>query len=83
MSWAEAMSWFNSWGRSLLYLLSVSTWMSRGHVTTSWLVFIFAPHFLRSQCASKMLVVSVHYPEWDVSAGFVSLHQLGKVARQL
>ena len=69
--------------RSSLCLLSVSKWMSRGHATRSRLVFIFAPYILRDLCASNLLAVLVHYPEWDVSADFVSLYQLGKVAPEL
>ena len=29
------------------------------------------------------MTVLVHHPEWNVSANSVSLHQLGKVAREL
>ena len=65
------------------FLLSVSTWMSHGHATRSWLVFIFAPYFLRSLCASNLLAFLVYHPEWDVSADSVSLHQLSKVAGEL
>ena len=39
--WAEDMNWCTSSGRSLLCLLSESTWMLRGHATRSWLVFPF------------------------------------------
>ena len=77
------MSWSTGSGHSLLCLLSVSTWISRGHATMSWLVFIFAPHLLRSLCASNLFVVLVHHLEWDVSADFVKLHQLGRTAREL
>ena len=77
------MNWCTSSGRSLLCLLSVSTWMLRGHATRSWLVFTIAPFFLRSQCASPLLPVLVHHTEWDVSPDFVSLHQLGKVTREV
>ena len=81
--WVEVMSWSTSSGRSSLCLLSVSTWMSRGHATRSWLVFMFAPYCLRSLRASNLLAVIVHHPEWDVSADSVSLHQLGKVTWEL
>ena len=81
--WVEAMTWCTNFGRSLHSLLSVSTWMSRGHVARPWMMFMFAPYFLRSLCASNFLVVLVHHPEWDVSADFLSLLHSGKVAREL
>ena len=40
--------------------------MSRGHATRSWLVVLLAPYFLRGLCASNLLTVLVHHPEWDV-----------------
>ena len=57
--------------------------MSHGEATRSWLVLKFAPYFLRSLCASNLLAVLIHHPEVDVSADFVSLHQLGKIAQEL
>ena len=77
------MSWCTNSERNLLCLLLVLTWMSRGHATRSWLVFICAPYCLRSLCASNLLAALVHHLEWDVSAAFVSLRQLGQVAREL
>ena len=35
--------------------------------------YTFAPYILRGLCASNLLTVSVHQPDWDVSADFVSL----------
>ena len=80
---AEIMNWCTRSGRSLLYLLSESTWMLRGHTTTSWLVFPFVPYCLPSLCAFSLLRVLVHHSQWDVYSDFVSLHQLGKVTRAL
>ena len=80
---AEGMSWCTNSRRKLLCLLSVSTWTLRGQVTTSWLVFLFAPYFPCSLRASSLLSVLVHHTEWDVSSDFVSLHKLGKVIREL
>ena len=79
----EVMSWCTNSRRSLLCLLSVWTWMSRGHAAMSWLVFICAPYFVPGLCGSNLLLVSAHHPEWAVPAGLVSLHQLGKVTRKL
>ena len=77
------MSWSTTSEHSLFCLLSVSTWMSRRHVTRSWLVFIFVRYFLRSLCSSNLLAALVNHSEWDLFADFLSLHQLGKVAWQL
>ena len=51
--------------------------------TPGWEVLDYAPYILRGLCLTTLLAVLVHHPEWDVSADFVSLHQLGKVAREL
>ena len=45
--------------------------------------YTFAPYILRSLCASNFSTVSVHHPEWDVSADSVSLFQLGQITREL
>ena len=52
--------------------------MSRGHATRSWLVVILAPFNLRGLCASNLLTVLPHHPEWDIPADSVSLDQLAK-----
>ena len=44
--------------------------------------YTFAPYILRGLCASNLFTVSVHHPEWDVSADSVSLFQLGQIARE-
>ena len=64
-------------------VLSVWTWMSSGHATRLWLVFIFAQYIVRGPCGSNWLAALANHPERDVSADFVSLHQLGKVAWEL
>ena len=79
----EIMNWRTTSWRSLLYLLSQSTWMLRGHTTVSWLVFRFVPYCLPSLCAFSLLRVLVHHSQWAVHSDFVSLHQLGKVTREL
>ena len=56
------------------------TW-SRDEVVVS--SYTFAPYVLRGLCASNLFTVSVHHPEWDVSADSVSLFQLGQIAREL
>ena len=56
------------------------TW-SRDEVLVS--SYTFAPYILRGLCASNLFTVSVHHPEWDVSADSVSLFQLGQIAREL
>ena len=63
-------------------LYSVYCPCQRGHVTRFWLVFTFAPYFLRGLCASSLLPVLVHYTKWDVSSDLVSLHQLETVTRE-
>ena len=55
------------------------TW-SRDEVLVS--SYTFAPYILRGLCASSLFTVSVHYPEWYVSADSVSF-QLGQIAREL
>ena len=57
--------------------------MSRGHATRSWLVVIIFSYILRGLCASNLLTVLVHHPEWDVSANSVSLYQLGQITPEL
>ena len=78
---AEITDWCTKSGLNLLYLLSESTWMSRGHRMRSWLVFLFVPYCLRSPCAFRLLPVLVHHSQWDVSSDSVLLHQLVKVTR--
>ena len=56
------------------------TW-SRDEVLVS--SYSFAPYILRGLCASNLFTVSVHHPEWDVSADSVSLFQLGQITREL
>ena len=56
------------------------TW-SRDEVLVS--SHTFAPYILRGLCASNLFTVSVHHPEWDLSADSVSLFQLGQIAREL
>ena len=80
---AEFMNRCTSCGRSLLYLLSESTWMLRGQATWSWLVFPFVPCCLLSLCASSLLCVLVHHSQWDLSSDFFLLHQLDKVTGEL
>ena len=69
--------------RSILCLLSESTWMLRGHATRSSLVFPFETYFLRSVCAFSVLRASVHHSQQDVPSDFASLHQLGKITQEL
>ena len=73
---------YQQWAQFTLSAVRVNVDL-RGHVTRSWLVLTFAPCFLRSLCASNLFPVLVPQPECDVSMDFVSLHQLGKVARDL
>ena len=56
------------------------TW-SRDEVLVS--SYTFAPYILRGLCASNLVTVLVHHPEWDVSADSVSLFQLGQITREL
>ena len=56
------------------------TW-SRDEVLVS--SYTFAPYILRGLYASNLFTVSVHHPEWDVSADSVSLFQLGQITREL
>ena len=81
--WAEIKNWCNSSGHGSLYLLSGSLWTLRSHATRSWLVSTFVPCCQRSLCASSLLNVLVHHSQGDVSSDFVSLHQLGKITREL
>ena len=57
--------------------------MLLGHATRSWLVFPFVLFCLRSLCAFSWLRVLVRHSQSDVSSDFVSLHQLGKIIRDL
>ena len=61
--------------------VNVDVGWSRDEVLVS--SYTFAPYILRGRCASKLFTVSVHHPEWDVSADSVSLFQLGQIAREL
>ena len=71
-------------GRSLLCLPFVSTWMSRGHATRSWLVVIgCSVCFTWPVCIQFVLTVLVHHPEWDVSTDSSALFELGQVTREL
>ena len=69
--------------RSSLCLPFVSTWMSRGHATRSWLVVILCSVNSTWPVCIHFFVVLVHHPEWDVSTNSVSLFQLGQIARGL
>ena len=77
------MSWCTNSERSLICLLSVSTWILRGHGTRSWLLFTFALYFPRGLFASSFVFVLVHHTEWDVPSDFILVHQLGKGARDV
>ena len=71
-------------GRSSLCLPFVSTWMSRGHATRSWLVVICCSVCSTwPVCIQFVLTNLVHYREWDVSTDFFALFELGQVTREL
>ena len=74
---------YRLWAQFTLSAVRVNvdvTW-SRDEVLVS--TYTFAPYILRGLCASNLFTVSVHHPEWDVSADSVSLFQLGQIAREL
>ena len=74
---------YRLWAQFTLSAVRVNvdvTW-SRDEVLVS--SYIFAPYILRGLCASNLFTVSVHHPEWDVSADSVSLFQLGQITREL
>ena len=75
----------------LVYQLWVELTLSavRVNVDVTWsrdevlVIFYISSYFLRSLCASNLLPILVHHPEWGVSADSVSLHQFAKIAREL
>ena len=74
---------YHLWAQFTLSAIRVNvdvTW-SRNEVLVG--SFTFAPCILCGLCASNLFTVSVHHPEWDVSADSVSLHQLGQITREL
>ena len=74
---------YRLWAQCTLSAVRVNvdvTW-SRDEVLVS--SYTFAPYILRGLCASNLFTVSVHLPEWDVSADSVSLFQLGQITREL
>ena len=82
--WVAVMSSSNRlWAQFTLSAVRVNvdvTW-SRDEVLVG--SFTFAPYILRGLCASNLFTVSVHHPEWDVTADSVWLFQLGKITREL
>ena len=70
-------------GRSSLWLLFGSTWMSRGHATRSWLVVIVCSVCSTWPVCIQFFAVLVHYPEWDVSTDSFAMFELGQIAREL
>ena len=74
---------YRLWAQFTLSAVRVNvdvTW-SRHEVLVS--SYTFAPCILRGLCASNLFTVSVHHPEWDVSANSVSLFQLGQITMEL
>ena len=74
---------YRLWAQFTLSAVRVNvdvTW-SRDEVLVS--SYTFAPYILRGLCASNLFTVSVHHPEWDVSADSVLLFELAKVTREL
>ena len=61
--------------------VNVDVTCSRGEVLVS--SYTFAPYIIRGLCASSLFTVSIHHPEWDVSADSDSLFQLGQITREL
>ena len=74
---------YRLWAQFTLSTVRVNvdvTWSSDEVLVSS---YTFAPYILRGLCASNLFAVSVHHPEWDVSADSVSLFQLGQITREL
>ena len=73
---------YQLWALFTMFAVRVNvdvTW-SRDEVFVS--IYI-CPVFPPNPCAYSLLPILVHHPEWDVSSDSVSLHQLGKVTREL
>ena len=74
---------YRLWAQFTLSAVRVNvdvTWWSDEVLVSS---YSFAPYILRGLCASSVLPVLVHHPEWDISTNSVSLFQLGQIARGL
>ena len=74
---------YRLWAQFTLSAVCVNvdvTW-SRDEVLVS--SYTSAPYIPRGLCASTLLTVLVHHPEWDVSTNSVSLFQLGRITQKL
>ena len=74
---------YRLWAQFILSAVGVNvdvTWSRDEVLVTS---YNFASYILRGLCASNLFTVSVHHPDWDVSADSVSLFQQGQIPQGL